>query len=82
MAVSPDFQAEDERGIRQFNEAAMAASRRKDAAAKAALWTEDAHFLPPGPDVIVGRAGVQRYWQSGFDPPRAPPVTGMVCPVT
>jgi len=54
-------------GIRQFNEAAMAASRSKDALAKAALWTENARFLPPGGDVITGRAGVQAFWQSGFD---------------
>jgi uncharacterized protein (TIGR02246 family) len=63
----PDPQGEAEQGIRQFNEAAMAASRRKDAAAKAALWTENTRFLPPGGDVIAGRAGVQAFWQSGFD---------------
>jgi ketosteroid isomerase-like protein len=50
-----------------FNEAAMAAVRSKDAAAKAAPWTENTRFLPPGGDVIVGRAGVQTLWQSGFD---------------
>jgi uncharacterized protein (TIGR02246 family) len=63
----PDPQGESEKGIRQFNEAAMAASRSKDAAAKAALWTENTRFMPPGRDVIIGRAGVQAFWQSGFD---------------
>ena len=63
----PEPQGEAEKGIRQFNEAAMAASRSKDAAAKAALWTEDTRFLPPGGDVIVGRAGVQTFWQSSLD---------------
>ena len=45
----------------------MAASRSKDAAAKAPLWTENTRFLPPGRNVIIGRAGVQTFWQSGFD---------------
>ena len=67
MATSPDPQGAAERGIRRFNEAAMAASRSKDAAAKAPLWTENTRFLPPGRNVIIGRAGVQTFWQSGFD---------------
>jgi len=29
--------------------------------------TEDARFLPPGRELITGRAGVQAFWQSGFD---------------
>ena len=33
----------------------------------ASLWTENARFLPPGPEMITGRAGVQAFWQSGFD---------------
>ena len=67
VATSSDPQGAAERGIRQFNEAAMAASRSKDAAAKAALWTENTRLLPPGREVIIGRPGVQTFWQSGFD---------------
>jgi uncharacterized protein (TIGR02246 family) len=63
----PDPEVEAAKGIGEFNDAAMAASRSKDAAAKAALWTEDTRFLPPGGDVIVGRAGVEAFWQRGFD---------------
>jgi ketosteroid isomerase-like protein len=29
--------------------------------------TEDARFLPPGRELITGRAGDQAFWQSGFD---------------
>jgi uncharacterized protein (TIGR02246 family) len=54
-------------GIRAFNEAAMAATRSQDAAAKASLWTENARFLPPGQEMVTGRAAVQAFWQSGFD---------------
>ena len=54
-------------GIRKFNESVTAAFRSKDAATMASLWTEDARFLPPGREMITGRAGVQAFWQSGFD---------------
>jgi uncharacterized protein (TIGR02246 family) len=67
MTNSADPQSEAEAGIKQFNEAAMAAFRNQDASAAAALWTENTRFLPPGGDVITGRAGVQAFWQSGFD---------------
>jgi uncharacterized protein (TIGR02246 family) len=67
MTNSSDLQSEAEIGIIQFNEAAMAAFRRQDASAAAALWTENTRFLPPGSDVIMGRAGVQAFWQAGFD---------------
>jgi ketosteroid isomerase-like protein len=54
-------------GIRKFNESVTAAFRSKDAAAMASLWTGNARFLPPGREMITGRAGVQTFWQSGFD---------------
>jgi uncharacterized protein (TIGR02246 family) len=53
-------------GIRKFNESVTAAFRSKDAAAMASLWTENARFLPAGQEMITGRAGVQAFWQSGF----------------
>ena len=33
----------------------------------ASLWTENARVLPPGQEMITGRAAVQAFWQSGFD---------------
>jgi uncharacterized protein (TIGR02246 family) len=63
--ADPDAVAKE--GIRKFNETVMAASRNLDAAAKASLWTENARFLPPGQQMVTGRAAVQAYWQSGFD---------------
>jgi uncharacterized protein (TIGR02246 family) len=67
VTVSTDQDSEAREGIRKFNEAAMAASRNQDAAAKASLWTEDTRFLAPGQEMISGRAAVQAFWQSGFD---------------
>ena len=66
-AAAEDLDGIAKEGVRRFNEAAMAATRSQDAAAKASLWTENARFLPPGRDMITGRAAVQAFWQSGFD---------------
>ena len=54
-------------GIGRFNEAVTAAFRNQDAPAMASLWTENARVLPPGQEMITGRAAVQAFWQSGFD---------------
>ena len=54
-------------GIRRFNESVTIAFRNQDAAAMASLWTENARVLPPGQEMITGRAAVQAFWQSGFD---------------
>jgi uncharacterized protein (TIGR02246 family) len=67
IATSADRDVAAKEGVRKFNEAAMVASRSQDAAAKASLWTETTRFLPPGREMIVGRAAVQAFWQSGFD---------------
>jgi ketosteroid isomerase-like protein len=65
VSADPDNQAKE--GIRKFNETVTAAVRNQDAAAKASLWTEDTRVLPPGREMITGRAAVQAFWQSGFD---------------
>jgi uncharacterized protein (TIGR02246 family) len=67
VAGSADGDSLANDGIRQFNETVRAAFRNQDAAAMASLWTENTRFLPPGRDVITGRAAVQAFWQSGFD---------------
>ena len=67
LAASADQDKLAREGIRKFNESVTAAFRCKDAATMASLWTENARFLPPGSEMITGRAGVQAYWQSGFD---------------
>ena len=36
--------------------------RRGDAAAVAALYTDDAVLLPPNSDIIWGRQGIEKFW--------------------
>jgi ketosteroid isomerase-like protein len=67
VAASANQEKLAREGIRKFNESVTAAFRSKDAATMASLWTEDARFLPPGRELITGRAGDQAFWQSGFD---------------
>ena len=43
------------------------AFNRGDAAAVAALYTEDATLLPPGADILSGRGAAQARWQAAFD---------------
>jgi len=67
VAASANQEKLAREGIRKFNESVTVAFRSKDAATMASLWTEDARFLLPGRELITGRAGVQAFWQSGFD---------------
>jgi len=67
VAASADRDRAAKDGIRTFNETVTTAFRNQDAAAKASLWTENARMLPPGQEMITGRAAVQAYWQNGFD---------------
>jgi uncharacterized protein (TIGR02246 family) len=45
----------------------MTAFNRGDAAGVAALYTEAAHLMPPNSDFIVGREGIQAFWQGAMD---------------
>jgi uncharacterized protein (TIGR02246 family) len=54
-------------GIREFNRSAAAAFRNQDAAAMAALWMANGRILPPGQEMVTGRAAVQTFLQSVFD---------------
>jgi uncharacterized protein (TIGR02246 family) len=49
--------------IEQF----MAAFRRGDAAATAAVYTEDGQVLPPNSEVVSGRQAIQTLWQGAMD---------------
>ncbi len=43
------------------------ALNRGDAAAVAALYTEEAALLPPGADILSGRRAAQARWQAAYD---------------
>jgi ketosteroid isomerase-like protein len=46
--------------------ALMEALVRGDAAAAAALYTDDARLIASAPDLIQGRTGIEAYWQTGI----------------
>ena len=66
-APPPDTTAEDLQTIKATSEQYAEAFNRGDAAAFAALFTEGAKLLPPNSPMIVGREGIQAFYQGGFD---------------
>lgn len=66
----PPSEAMDLAQVRQALEAANAkfveAFNRGDAAAVAALYTDDATLLPPSSDLIRGRQGLQDFWSAAM----------------
>ncbi len=52
-----------ENGNVKFGEAV----RQADAAAIAALYTDDATLLPPNSEMIKGRPGIEAFWKGGLD---------------
>jgi uncharacterized protein (TIGR02246 family) len=62
LAVTPAF-AQDKATIQKLNDAWAAAFNKGDTAAVAALYAEDAFVLPPGADMIKGRAAIEAFWR-------------------
>jgi uncharacterized protein (TIGR02246 family) len=62
LAVTPAF-AQDKATIQKLNDAWTAAFNKADAAAVAAFYAEDAFLLPPGADMIKGRAAIEAFWR-------------------
>lgn len=50
--------------IEAMNERFMTAFNRSDAASVAACYTENARLLPPGSDIVQGRAAIESFWQA------------------
>ena len=55
--------AQDKATIEQLNDAWTAAFNKGDAAAVAAMYTEDAYVLPPGADMVKGRSAIEAFWR-------------------
>ena len=49
--------------IEKLNDVWTAAFNKGDAAAVAALYTEDAYVLPPGSAMVKGRAAIEGFWR-------------------
>jgi uncharacterized protein (TIGR02246 family) len=55
--------AQDKATIEKLNDAWTAAFNKGDAAAVAAMYTEDAYVLPPGAEMVKGRTGIEAFWR-------------------
>lgn len=62
LGIAPAF-AQDKATIEKLNTAWMAAFDKGDAAAIAAMYTGDAYLLPPGGDMVKGRAAIETFWR-------------------
>ena len=49
--------------IQKLNDKWTAAFNKGDAAAVAAMYTEDAYVLPPGGDMVKGRSAIEAFWK-------------------
>ena len=55
--------AQNKAAIEKLNDVWTAAFKKGDAAAVAALYTEDAYVLPPGSAMVKGRAAIEAFWR-------------------
>jgi len=55
-------QAQDKSTIEKLNETFAAAFTRGDIAAVAGMYADDAYLLPPGEEIVKGRAAIQSFW--------------------
>jgi uncharacterized protein (TIGR02246 family) len=63
LSLSSPAVAQSKATIEKLNDAWTAAFNKGDAAAVAALYTEDAYVLPPGSAVVKGRAAIEGFWR-------------------
>jgi len=63
LSVGSPALAQSKATIEKLNDVWTAAFNRGDAAAVAALYTEDAYVLPPGSAMVKGRAGIEAFWR-------------------
>jgi len=55
--------AQDRATIEKLNDVWSAAFNKGNAAAVAALFTEHAYVLPPGAEMVKGRAAIEAFWR-------------------
>lgn len=63
LSVGSPALAQNRATIEKLNDAWTAAFNKGDAAAVAALYTEDAYILPPGSAMVKGRAAIEAFWR-------------------
>jgi uncharacterized protein (TIGR02246 family) len=63
LSVGSPALAQNRATIEKLNDSWTAAFNKGDAAAVAALYTEDAYVLPPGSAMVKGRAAIEAFWR-------------------
>jgi uncharacterized protein (TIGR02246 family) len=63
ILVAAPASAQDKATIVKLNDAWAAAFNKGDASAVAAMYTEDAFVLPPGAEMVKGRAAIEAFWR-------------------
>ena len=63
LSVATAALAQDKATIEKLNNAWTAAFNKGDAQAVAAMSAEDAYVLPPGSDIVKGRAAIEAFWR-------------------
>ncbi len=63
LSVSSPALAQNKATIEKLNDVWTAAFNKGDAAAVAALYTEEAYVLPPGSAMVKGRPAIEAFWR-------------------
>ena len=62
LGAGPAF-GQSKAAIQKLNDAWTAAFNSGDSATVAAMYVEDAYVLPPGADIVKGRAAIEAFWK-------------------
>jgi uncharacterized protein (TIGR02246 family) len=62
LGTGPAF-GQTKAGTQKLNDAWTAAFNSSDTATIAAMYAEDAYVLPPGADIVKGRAAIEAFWK-------------------
>ena len=63
MTFAGSALAQNKATIQRLNDEWTAAFNKGDAAAVAAMYAPDAYVLPPGGDMVKGRAAIEAFWK-------------------
>ena len=63
LALAASASAQTAATIQKLNDKWTDAFNKGDAAAVAGMYAEDAYVLPPGHDVVKGRAAIEAFWK-------------------
>jgi uncharacterized protein (TIGR02246 family) len=63
VALTGSVLAQTKSGIQKLDDAWADAFNKGDSAAIAAMYAEDAYVLPPGHDIVKGRAAIEAFWK-------------------